>query len=84
MHLSHILAVFHSCPGTNLDAITTCELCKEKLHLNIENFDINELHRTHEKVTPDSPLLVSHDLTVKTVKWGNALLRISPVLLNQL
>ncbi|CDQ70479.1 unnamed protein product [Oncorhynchus mykiss] len=35
--------------GTNLDAITTCELCKEKLHLNIENFDINELHRTHEK-----------------------------------
>ncbi|XP_020325989.1 E3 ubiquitin-protein ligase MARCH7-like isoform X4 [Oncorhynchus kisutch] len=35
--------------GTNLDAITTCELCKEKLHLNIDNFDINELHRTHEK-----------------------------------
>ncbi|XP_024281655.2 E3 ubiquitin-protein ligase MARCHF7-like [Oncorhynchus tshawytscha] len=35
--------------GTNLDAITTCELCKEKLHLNIDNFDIHELHRTHEK-----------------------------------
>ncbi|XP_071185574.1 E3 ubiquitin-protein ligase MARCHF7-like isoform X2 [Salvelinus alpinus] len=35
--------------GTNLDAITTCELCKEKLHLNIENFDVNELHRTHER-----------------------------------
>ncbi|XP_010884825.2 E3 ubiquitin-protein ligase MARCH7 isoform X2 [Esox lucius] len=35
--------------GTNLEAITTCELCKEKLHLNIENFDINELYRTHER-----------------------------------
>ncbi|XP_074470451.1 E3 ubiquitin-protein ligase MARCHF7 isoform X1 [Sebastes fasciatus] len=33
--------------GTNLDAITTCELCKEKLHLNIDNFDIQELYRTH-------------------------------------
>ncbi|XP_066544723.1 E3 ubiquitin-protein ligase MARCHF7 isoform X2 [Amia ocellicauda] len=33
--------------GSNLEAITTCELCKEKLHLNIENFDINELYRTH-------------------------------------
>ncbi|KAM3876899.1 E3 ubiquitin-protein ligase MARCHF7 [Diretmus argenteus] len=33
--------------GTNLEAITTCELCKEKLHLNIDNFDINELYRTH-------------------------------------
>ncbi|KAL1021873.1 hypothetical protein UPYG_G00019160 [Umbra pygmaea] len=35
--------------GTNLEAITTCELCKQKLHLNIENFDINELYRTHER-----------------------------------
>ncbi|KAF7667903.1 hypothetical protein LDENG_00041510 [Lucifuga dentata] len=33
--------------GTNLEAITTCELCKEKLHLNIDNFDIRELYRTH-------------------------------------
>ncbi|XP_056268325.1 E3 ubiquitin-protein ligase MARCH7 isoform X2 [Pseudoliparis swirei] len=33
--------------GTNLEAITTCELCKEKLHLNIDNFDIQELYRTH-------------------------------------
>uniref|UniRef100_UPI003AAE08A5 E3 ubiquitin-protein ligase MARCHF7 isoform X1 n=1 Tax=Centroberyx gerrardi TaxID=166262 RepID=UPI003AAE08A5 len=33
--------------GTDLEAITTCELCKEKLHLNIDNFDINELYRTH-------------------------------------
>ncbi|XP_018598819.1 E3 ubiquitin-protein ligase MARCH7 isoform X2 [Scleropages formosus] len=35
--------------GSDLDAIATCELCKEKLHLNIENFDINELYRTHER-----------------------------------
>uniref|UniRef100_H3C6H5 RING-type E3 ubiquitin transferase n=1 Tax=Tetraodon nigroviridis TaxID=99883 RepID=H3C6H5_TETNG len=33
--------------ATNLEAITTCELCKEKLHLNIDNFDIQELYRTH-------------------------------------
>ncbi|KAE8297460.1 E3 ubiquitin-protein ligase MARCH7 [Larimichthys crocea] len=33
--------------GTNLEAITTCELCKEKLRLNIDNFDIQELYRTH-------------------------------------
>lgn len=37
--------------GSNLEAITTCELCKEKLHLNIENFDINELYRSHERVS---------------------------------
>lgn len=36
--------------GSTLEAITTCELCKEKLHLNIENFDINELYRSHERV----------------------------------
>ncbi|KAJ8394531.1 hypothetical protein AAFF_G00045410 [Aldrovandia affinis] len=35
--------------GSNLDAVTTCELCKEKLHLNIDNFDIDELYRTHER-----------------------------------
>ncbi|XP_062853775.1 E3 ubiquitin-protein ligase MARCH7 isoform X2 [Trichomycterus rosablanca] len=35
--------------GSNLEAITTCELCKDKLHLNIENFDINELYRSHER-----------------------------------
>uniref|UniRef100_A0A8C2JXG1 RING-type E3 ubiquitin transferase n=1 Tax=Cyprinus carpio TaxID=7962 RepID=A0A8C2JXG1_CYPCA len=35
--------------GSNLEAITNCELCKEKLHLNIENFDINELYRSHER-----------------------------------
>ncbi|KAK0153652.1 E3 ubiquitin-protein ligase MARCH7 [Merluccius polli] len=33
--------------GTDLEAITTCELCKQKLHLNIDNFDVSELYRTH-------------------------------------
>ncbi|KAJ3594102.1 hypothetical protein NHX12_006434, partial [Muraenolepis orangiensis] len=33
--------------GTNLEAIGTCELCKQKLHLNIVNFDISELYMTH-------------------------------------
>ncbi|KAM3625496.1 uncharacterized protein V6R79_012898 [Siganus canaliculatus] len=33
--------------GTNFEAITTCELCKQKLRLNIDNFDIQELYRTH-------------------------------------
>lgn len=37
--------------GTNLEAITTCELCKEKLCLNIDNFDIHELYRTHVQVS---------------------------------
>lgn len=37
--------------GTNLEAITTCELCKEKLRLNIDNFDIQELYRTHVQVS---------------------------------
>ncbi|MGH0191818.1 UNVERIFIED_CONTAM: hypothetical protein FKN15_076937 [Acipenser sinensis] len=32
--------------GSNLEAITTCELCKQELHLHIENFDIDELYRT--------------------------------------
>ncbi|XP_023658562.2 E3 ubiquitin-protein ligase MARCHF7-like [Paramormyrops kingsleyae] len=35
--------------GSSLEAITTCELCREKLQLDIEDFDINELHRTHER-----------------------------------
>ena len=38
--------------GSDLEAITTCELCKKKLQLNIENFDINELYRTHGRVGP--------------------------------
>ncbi|XP_006735048.2 E3 ubiquitin-protein ligase MARCH7 [Leptonychotes weddellii] len=34
-------------PGSSLEAVTTCELCKEKLQLNLEDFDIHELHRAH-------------------------------------
>lgn len=33
--------------GSSLEAVTTCELCKEKLHLSLDNFDIHELHRAH-------------------------------------
>ncbi|KAG8559863.1 hypothetical protein GDO81_017479 [Engystomops pustulosus] len=33
--------------GSNLEMITTCELCKEKLNLNLEDFDIQELYRAH-------------------------------------
>ncbi|NWU43733.1 MARH7 ligase, partial [Hylia prasina] len=33
--------------GSSLEAVTTCELCKEKLHLNLEDFDIHELYRAH-------------------------------------
>ncbi|XP_054199395.1 E3 ubiquitin-protein ligase MARCHF7 isoform X4 [Homo sapiens] len=33
--------------GSSLEAVTTCELCKEKLELNLEDFDIHELHRAH-------------------------------------
>lgn len=34
-------------PGSSLEAVTTCELCKEKLQLNLEDFDVHELHRAH-------------------------------------
>ncbi|XP_075465390.1 E3 ubiquitin-protein ligase MARCHF7 isoform X4 [Ascaphus truei] len=33
--------------GSTLETITTCELCKEKLELNLEDFDIQELYRAH-------------------------------------
>uniref|UniRef100_A0A803SPI1 RING-type E3 ubiquitin transferase n=1 Tax=Anolis carolinensis TaxID=28377 RepID=A0A803SPI1_ANOCA len=33
--------------GSSLEAVTTCELCKDKLHLNLDDFDIQELHRAH-------------------------------------
>lgn len=46
LRLSHFFPT-----GTNLEAITTCELCKEKLRLNIDNFDIQELYRTHVQVS---------------------------------
>ncbi|XP_053554321.1 E3 ubiquitin-protein ligase MARCHF7 isoform X2 [Bombina bombina] len=33
--------------GSSLETITTCELCKEKLELNLEDFDIKELYHAH-------------------------------------
>ncbi|KAM4627010.1 E3 ubiquitin-protein ligase MARCHF7 isoform 2-T3 [Discoglossus pictus] len=33
--------------GSSLETITTCELCKEKLDLNLEDFDIQELYKAH-------------------------------------
>lgn len=33
--------------GSSLETITTCELCKEKLDLNFEDFDIQELYQAH-------------------------------------
>ncbi|XP_073490178.1 E3 ubiquitin-protein ligase MARCHF7 isoform X1 [Aquarana catesbeiana] len=33
--------------GSSLETITTCELCKEKLDLNLEDFDIQELYQAH-------------------------------------
>ncbi|XP_018597122.1 E3 ubiquitin-protein ligase MARCH7-like isoform X2 [Scleropages formosus] len=35
--------------GSNLEAVTSCEMCKEKLELDIEGFDVNELYKTHER-----------------------------------
>ncbi|XP_061609133.1 E3 ubiquitin-protein ligase MARCH7 isoform X1 [Phyllopteryx taeniolatus] len=40
--------------GTDLAAITNCELCKEKLRLNIDNFDIQQLYRTHAQSEYDN------------------------------
>lgn len=34
-----------------MEAITTCELCKAKLRLNIDDFNIQELYRTHAQVS---------------------------------
>ncbi|CAH2305595.1 E3 ubiquitin- ligase MARCH7 [Pelobates cultripes] len=33
--------------GSSLETITTCELCKEKLSLNLEDFDLHELYQAH-------------------------------------
>ncbi|XP_078084436.1 E3 ubiquitin-protein ligase MARCHF7 isoform X2 [Mustelus asterias] len=33
--------------GADLTAVTTCELCKEKLQLDFEDFNVHELYRTH-------------------------------------
>ncbi|XP_057702386.1 E3 ubiquitin-protein ligase MARCH7 isoform X2 [Corythoichthys intestinalis] len=40
--------------GTNLEGITNCELCKEKLRLNIDNFDIQQLYRTRAQSDYDN------------------------------
>ncbi|XP_077420421.1 E3 ubiquitin-protein ligase MARCHF7 isoform X3 [Vanacampus margaritifer] len=46
--------------GTDLEAITNCELCKEKLRLNIDDFDVQQLYRAHAQSEFDS--LVSSGL----------------------
>ncbi|XP_044273806.1 E3 ubiquitin-protein ligase MARCHF7-like isoform X7 [Varanus komodoensis] len=45
--------------GSSLEAVTTCELCKEKLHLNLDNFDIHELHRAHANEQADYEFISS-------------------------
>ncbi|OPJ89172.1 E3 ubiquitin-protein ligase MARCH7 isoform C [Patagioenas fasciata monilis] len=45
--------------GSSLEAVTTCELCKEKLHLNLEDFDIHELYRAHANEQADYELISS-------------------------
>ncbi|XP_014822013.1 PREDICTED: E3 ubiquitin-protein ligase MARCH7 isoform X3 [Calidris pugnax] len=45
--------------GSSLEAVTTCELCKEKLHLNLEDFDIHELYRAHANEQADYEFISS-------------------------
>ncbi|NXD94666.1 MARH7 ligase, partial [Chaetorhynchus papuensis] len=45
--------------GSSLEAVTTCELCKEKLHLNLEGFDIHELYRAHANEQADYEFISS-------------------------
>ncbi|XP_060113170.1 E3 ubiquitin-protein ligase MARCHF7 isoform X4 [Heteronotia binoei] len=45
--------------GSSLEAVTTCELCKEKLHLNLDDFDIHELHRAHASEQADYEFISS-------------------------
>ncbi|XP_074450045.1 E3 ubiquitin-protein ligase MARCHF7 isoform X8 [Larus michahellis] len=45
--------------GSSLEAVTTCELCKEKLHLNMEDFDIHELYRAHANEQADYEFISS-------------------------
>ncbi|NXO67467.1 MARH7 ligase, partial [Phainopepla nitens] len=45
--------------GSSLEAVTTCELCKEKLHLNLEDFDIHELYRAHATEQADYEFISS-------------------------
>lgn len=44
---SHVTCVLLWLLGSSLEAVTTCELCKEELDLNLEDFDIYELYRSH-------------------------------------
>lgn len=45
--------------GSSFDAVNTCELCKEKLNLNLENFDIHELYRAHAAEQAEFELISS-------------------------
>ncbi|XP_070796273.1 E3 ubiquitin-protein ligase MARCHF7 isoform X4 [Pituophis catenifer annectens] len=45
--------------GSSLEDVTTCELCKEKLQLNLDNFDIHELHRAHANEQADYEFISS-------------------------
>ncbi|XP_066468158.1 E3 ubiquitin-protein ligase MARCHF7 isoform X2 [Tiliqua scincoides] len=45
--------------GSSLEAVTTCELCKERLHLSLDNFDIHELHRAHANEQADYEFISS-------------------------
>ncbi|XP_071602365.1 E3 ubiquitin-protein ligase MARCHF7 isoform X9 [Heliangelus exortis] len=45
--------------GSSLEAVTTCELCKEKLNLNLEDFDIHELYRAHANEQADYEFISS-------------------------
>ncbi|KAL2302049.1 hypothetical protein Nmel_009456, partial [Mimus melanotis] len=45
--------------GSSLEAVMTCELCKEKLHLNLEDFDIHELYRAHANEQADYEFISS-------------------------
>ncbi|XP_069080302.1 E3 ubiquitin-protein ligase MARCHF7 [Pleurodeles waltl] len=45
--------------GSRLEAVTTCELCKEKLRLDLEDFDVRELYRAHHSERADYEFLSS-------------------------
>ncbi|XP_036598934.1 E3 ubiquitin-protein ligase MARCHF7 isoform X5 [Trichosurus vulpecula] len=57
--------------GSSLEAVTTCELCKEKLQLNLEDFDIHELHRAHanEQVSIFCLIWRSMSLSARVCTW---------------
>ncbi|XP_036397057.1 probable E3 ubiquitin-protein ligase MARCHF10 [Megalops cyprinoides] len=49
--------------GAELAAVKTCELCKASLHLDLEDFDVEECYRRHrqtqvERVRPELHLLL--------------------------